>query len=158
MIWSFSITLIGDPSLKGAKSKCQGAEPQNIEKVKTKPDATKIQLIGHRQHCKTVIPVIPTTPSHEGWWQEHKEEQDTCVLQQWKQENKWNILSCSRSYTPGNSSVSYGIPWPSKHMEFKVLSSDWPNFFFGMSSWSTSIFPNTNFYIWVLFSTGRIKI
>lgn len=57
-IWSFSITLIWGPLIKGEKSKRQGAESQNIEKVKTKPDATKIQLLGHRKHWK-ILPCDP---------------------------------------------------------------------------------------------------
>jgi len=39
-------------------SKRQGVESQNTEKIKTKPDATKIQLLGHRKHWK-IVPCHP---------------------------------------------------------------------------------------------------
>lgn len=39
--------------IKEAKSKCQAAESQNIEKVKAKQDVTKIQLTRGIRYCKS---------------------------------------------------------------------------------------------------------
>lgn len=58
----------------------------------------------------------------------------------------------------GKSSVSYGIPWPSQCMEFKVHSTASPNFFCDELLKYKCFSEHKIFNLWLLFSTGQIKI